>query len=92
MHLLRTLSLACVAPALLAQQPSKFPQAPQNVGDVKTGAYKHVLTAASRFGVRWLDDDHLIYEDGTGSLRARTTAAAQQGPDGPAQARTNTVG
>lgn len=48
------------------------------VADAKTGAYKHVLTAASRFGLRWLDDDHLLYEDGTGSLRIYDAAAGRE--------------
>lgn len=48
------------------------------VADAKTGVYKHVLTAASRFGVRWLDDDHLWYEDGTGGLRAYDAAAGRE--------------
>ncbi|MCE9575253.1 MAG: hypothetical protein K8W52_19035 [Deltaproteobacteria bacterium] len=48
------------------------------VGDATTGAYKHVLTAASRFGLSWLDDDHLIYEDGSGGLRIYDAAAGKQ--------------
>jgi hypothetical protein len=34
-----------------------------------SGKTTHLLTADSRFQVRWLSDDRLIYEDGTGSLR-----------------------
>lgn len=48
------------------------------VGDATTGTYKHVLTAASRFGARWLDDDRLIYEDGSGGLRIYDAAAGKQ--------------
>jgi hypothetical protein len=29
----------------------------------------HLLTQASRFGLRWLSDDRLLYEDGSGALR-----------------------
>lgn len=39
------------------------------VVDVATGQLKHLLTEASRFRSRWLDDDRLIYEDGKGHLR-----------------------
>ena len=39
------------------------------VADAKTGDLKHVLTAGSRFDVRWLGDDQLLYEDGGGGLR-----------------------
>ena len=48
------------------------------VGDARTGAYKHVLTAASRFGLRWIDDDRLIYEDGSGGLRIYDAAAGRE--------------
>jgi hypothetical protein len=39
------------------------------VADAKTGDLKHVLTAGSRFNLRWLSDDRLVYEDGAGGLR-----------------------
>jgi hypothetical protein len=39
------------------------------VADGKTGAFRHVLTARSRFGTRWLDDNVLAYEDGDGAIR-----------------------
>lgn len=48
------------------------------VADAKTGAYKHVLTAASRFGVQWLGDDRLLYEDGSGALRIYDAAAGRE--------------
>lgn len=48
------------------------------VGDAKTGAYKHVLTADSRFRARWIDDDRLIYEDGSGGLRIFDAAAGRE--------------
>ena len=37
--------------------------------DVATGQLRHLLTEASRFRSRWLDDDRLAYEDATGGLR-----------------------
>ena len=43
-----------------------------------TGAYKHVLTADSRFRARWIDDVRLIYEDGSGGLRIFDAAAGRE--------------
>lgn len=37
--------------------------------DGDSGQLKHILTSASRFGVRWLDDQRLVYEDDAGGLR-----------------------
>ncbi|MEZ4401800.1 MAG: hypothetical protein R3B06_17360 [Kofleriaceae bacterium] len=48
------------------------------VADAKTGTYKHVLTAASRFGLQWIDADRLLYEDGTGGLRVFDAAAGRE--------------
>jgi len=39
------------------------------VADAKSGVLKHVLTAKSRFGTRWLDATTLAYEDGDGAIR-----------------------
>jgi len=39
------------------------------VADGKTGAYKHVLSAKSRFPTRWLDPAVVAYEDGDGAIR-----------------------
>lgn len=39
------------------------------VADAKSGQLKHILTAPSRFNLRWLSDDRLIYEDDAGALR-----------------------
>ncbi|MGE3547700.1 MAG: hypothetical protein AB7L28_27485, partial [Kofleriaceae bacterium] len=39
------------------------------VADAKSGALKHVLTAASRFSTRWVDAATLAYEDGAGGIR-----------------------
>lgn len=55
-----------------AAQPSLY------VADAKGGEYKHVLTAASRFGLQWLDDDRLLYEDGSGGLRLYDAAARRE--------------
>ncbi len=48
------------------------------VADAKTGAFKHVLTASSRFAGAWIDDDKLIYEDGSGGLRIYDAAALRE--------------
>jgi len=51
------------------------------VADGKTGALKHVLTAKSRFGTRWLDANRLAYEDADGTIRiwdATTGRAAEK--------------
>jgi hypothetical protein len=48
------------------------------VADAKTGTYKHVLTASSRFGVQWIDDARLLYEDGTGGLRIYDAGAGRE--------------
>ena len=32
-------------------------------------AFKHLLTAKSRFATRWIDADTLAYEDGDGAIR-----------------------
>ena len=48
------------------------------VADAKTAQIKHVLTAASRFAVTWIDDDRLIYEDGSGGLRLYDAAAMRE--------------
>lgn len=39
------------------------------VADARTGAYKHLLSAKSRFPTRWLDANVLAYEDGDGAIR-----------------------
>jgi len=39
------------------------------VADAKTGTYKHLLSARSRFATRWLDANVLAYEDGDGAIR-----------------------
>jgi hypothetical protein len=39
------------------------------VADARTGTYKHLLSARSRFATRWLDDHTLAYEDGDGAIR-----------------------
>jgi hypothetical protein len=46
--------------------------------DGKTGDRKHVLTAGSRFNLRWLSDDRLIYEDGSGGLRIWDATTAKE--------------
>jgi hypothetical protein len=39
------------------------------VANARTGALKHLLTAKSRFGTRWIDATTLAYEDGSGAIR-----------------------
>lgn len=39
------------------------------VVEASSGQTRHLLTTDSRFNVRWLDDERLVYEDGTGGLR-----------------------
>ena len=60
------------APGDDAAKPSLY------IADSKTGAYKHVLTADSRFRVQWLGDDQLVYEDGSGALRIYDAAAGRE--------------
>lgn len=48
------------------------------IADAKTGELKHVLTAGSRFNLRWLSDDRLMYEDGSGGLRIYDAAAGRE--------------
>ncbi len=49
------------------------------VADAKTGDLAHLLTAGSRFNVRWLSDDRLIYEDDAGGLRIWDATAGGKG-------------
>jgi hypothetical protein len=44
------------------------------VVDAGTGQLKHLLTEASRFRSRWIDDERLIYEDSKGHLRIWSAA------------------
>ena len=44
------------------------------VVDVASGQLKHLLTEATRFRSRWIDDTRLIYEDGKGRLRIWSAA------------------
>ncbi|TMQ16354.1 MAG: hypothetical protein E6J91_11920 [Deltaproteobacteria bacterium] len=39
------------------------------VADARTGTYKHLLSARSRFATRWAGADVLAYEDGDGAIR-----------------------
>jgi hypothetical protein len=39
------------------------------VADTRTGTYRHLLSASSRFATRWLDASTLAYEDGAGAIR-----------------------
>ncbi|MBE7453165.1 MAG: hypothetical protein HS111_31150 [Kofleriaceae bacterium] len=55
-----------------ATQPTLY------VADVATGAFKHVLTAPSRFAATWIDDTQLVYGDGSGGLRVFDAAAGRE--------------
>jgi hypothetical protein len=46
--------------------------------DAATGQLRHILTAGSRFGARWLDDDRLAYEDDSGGVRLYDAAAGRE--------------
>jgi hypothetical protein len=46
--------------------------------DLATGHLSHILTVASRFGARWLDDQRLIYEDDAGGLRVWDGATSRE--------------
>jgi hypothetical protein len=48
------------------------------VVDAATGALKHLLTGKSRFRVTWVDDERVLYEDGTGSLRLWSAADGRE--------------
>jgi hypothetical protein len=48
------------------------------VFDGGTARLEHVLSAASRFGARWIDDKRLLYEDDDGGLRVYDAAAAKE--------------
>jgi hypothetical protein len=48
------------------------------VADTAAGAFKHVLTASSRFAAAWIDEDRLVYEDGSGALRIYDAAAQRE--------------
>jgi hypothetical protein len=46
--------------------------------DGASGQLKHILTTASRFGARWIDDARLVYEDGEGGLRVWDAASGHE--------------
>ncbi len=48
------------------------------VADARTGTYKHLLSAKSRFPTRWLDGDTLAYEDGDGAIRLWNAATGRE--------------
>lgn len=48
------------------------------VADARTGTYKHLLSASSRFATRWLDANLLAYEDGDGAIRMWNTATGRE--------------
>ena len=48
------------------------------VADARTGTYKHLLSAKSRFPTRWLDASVLAYQDGDGALRLWDATAGRE--------------
>jgi hypothetical protein len=48
------------------------------VFDGASSRLEHVLSAASRFGARWVDDKRLAYEDDDGGLRVYDAAAGKE--------------
>jgi hypothetical protein len=48
------------------------------VADAATGSYRHLLSAKSRFPIRWLDASTLAYEDGDGAIRLWDAATGRQ--------------
>ncbi len=52
-----------------SQPCSGKPEATLYLVDASTGKLKNILRADSPFGVRWVDNDHFVYEDDAGYLR-----------------------
>lgn len=50
------------------------------VADLKTGTQKHLLTAKSRFGTRWMTPTLLAYEDGDGAIRIWDSTTGREQP------------
>jgi len=48
------------------------------VADARTGTFKHLLSAKSRFPTRWLDASVLAYEDGDGAIRLWDAATGRE--------------
>lgn len=48
------------------------------VADAATGSYRHLLSARSRFPIRWLDASALAYEDGEGAIRLWDASTGRQ--------------
>jgi len=54
------------------------PEATLYVVESATGKLKNLLRGRSEFGMRWLDNDQLIYEDTDGNLRIYNSAEQKQ--------------
>jgi hypothetical protein len=48
------------------------------VAEARTGVYKHLLSAKSRFPTRWVDANVLAYEDGDGAIRLWDAATGRE--------------
>ena len=48
------------------------------VAEARTGTYRHLLSARSRFPTRWISADVLAYEDGDGAIRLWDAATGRE--------------
>ncbi len=68
----RVVFATAVDPCSKTSAPSLY------IADAKTGVTRHVLTARSRFGTRWLDANLVAYEDGDGGIRVWNAASSRE--------------
>jgi hypothetical protein len=68
----RVVFATAVDPCSKTSAPSLY------IADAKTGVTRHVLTARSRFGTRWLDANLVAYEDGEGGIRVWNAASSRE--------------
>ncbi len=68
----RVVFATAVDPCAKTTAPSLY------VADAKTGTLRHVLTARSRFGTRWLDANLVAYEDGEGGVRVWNASTSRE--------------
>ncbi|MBA3456947.1 MAG: hypothetical protein H0T42_27910 [Deltaproteobacteria bacterium] len=68
----RVVFATAVDPCAKTTAPSLY------IADAKTGVTRHVLTARSRFGTRWLDANLVAYEDGEGGVRVWNAVTSRE--------------
>lgn len=68
----RAVFATAVDPCAKTTAPSLY------IADAKTGVTRHVLTARSRFGTRWLDANLVAYEDGEGGIRVWNAVTSRE--------------